>query len=128
MEQSKSPDTGKDPRVGGNSELVSKIANHQAVTLVIQQDRLPSYLEAALSTGFKVEKIADEGEEFPYISIKMYRESIQVEYDAETRQPKVSNIKVQGKGYVAVSIERPEDSKNHTPFWDKLKSLEQKKV
>jgi len=115
MEGPKSPDKGIDAPLGRRDDLAAKVANRQAATLVISADRLPLYLDAASATGFKVEKIAVEGEEFPV--------------SREGYSGKVRNIRVQGKGRIAVSVEKPEGSTtDHAPFWDNLRSLEKNKA
>lgn len=99
-------------------DLVSKIKSRQVVTLVVNRERLTSYLDAGLATGFRVEKIADEGEDFPCWQFEDKNRVIE----------EVRNIKVQGEGCIAVSIERPGGTKDHAPFWENLKRLEQAQV
>lgn len=113
--EAKSPDH----RQIRNVELGAKVASGEVVTTALKEDKLPLYLATASATGFKVEKIAEEGEEFPFLSLDSHN---------YLHHQKVSNIKVKEGGYIAVSIERPEGSRDHAPFWNNLKSLEQKKV
>lgn len=97
-------------------DIAAKIKSGQVVTLVIAENRLPSYSETALATGFKVEKIAGEGEEFPLLR-------------GTPGEEKVVSQQVVRKGYIAVSIEKPEGSKKDTgPFWTALTRLERKQV
>jgi len=119
----KSPDRGIDPRVVRylHPELVNKLANSQALTTVISEERLPDYLNAALATGFKVEKIAGEGEKFPVRSEDYVNGEGRI-------QTKVYNREVVGKGNIAVSIRGPKGIKDCAPFWDNLNSLQQKKA
>lgn len=109
MEQPGVPDEGIDRSEAGYLDLVSKVERNQSITLAINKDILPSYLRAASATGFKVKKIAEEGEWFLSSVGK-------------------SKIPVQGKGYIAVSIERPEGSKDHRDFWRSFESLDQNTV
>lgn len=103
------------------SKLVPKITSGQVQTFSMPEDRLPSYLRAASATGFKVEQIAVEREKFP--DLLPYSDSF-----GNLHPEKIFYIRVEGEGYIAVSVERPKGSKDHTPFWDALKSLEQKKA
>lgn len=100
-----SPDKGLTRR----SELTYKVEKGEAVTTVIPEDMLPLHLRVASETGFRVEKIAGEGEEFPH-----------------SKEFIVSNIKVEGKGAIAISIEKSKGSKgDHVSFWKNLESKEE---
>lgn len=110
----------KEPRERKTADLVSKIKRREVVTLSIPKDRLPFYLEAASATGFKVEKIADEGEEFPFLKMVIGKSGTEKpEYDSDGT-PKVSSLKVAGKNFIAVAIEKPKGSVDHNAFWDNL--------
>lgn len=127
----------------------SKIRNGQVLTKVIGKDEFPSYLEVASATGFEVEQLAGEGEEYPshiddahervYNRRMERREREDGKYTKEYEirsylrpeprsLPEIVFRKVEYKGFIAVSIEKPKGSKDHTPFWDNLRSLQQKKV
>lgn len=107
--------------------LAFKLVNGQAVTEEIPQDKLPLYLEVASTTGFKVEKIADEGEEFPFRD-PLGHEMVLGPNNLFVSQLRVSSIRVK-KGNMGVSIKIAKDNKGgYSPFWDKLRILEQKKV
>ncbi|KKQ41649.1 MAG: hypothetical protein US59_C0025G0012 [Candidatus Levybacteria bacterium GW2011_GWB1_37_8] len=108
-------------------DFISKIKSRKVVTSNICWDELYSYLDAASATGFKVAKIADEGEEFPYVSVRsvMSRGESRLEVDSDG-SPKVSMIRVEGKGHIAVAIEKPEGSKDdHAAFWKRLEKIRQ---
>lgn len=116
-------------RKTGNPDpnIIPKMKSGKVVTVGIDESKLASYLAAGLKTGFTVKKIADEGEEFPWLSIKVDESGIfNQQYDSDGTR-KVTKSKVV-ENYIAVSIEKPEDSKDHSPFWDNLRTLEQKKV
>lgn len=108
-------------------DIVSKLKRGKVATLAISKDKLPAYQSAGLATGFTVKKIADEGEEFPWLSIKVGRDGTKKqEYDSDGT-PKVSMVKVVGQDYVGVSIESPEGGVGHSPFWDNLNTQSFKK-
>lgn len=105
---------GIDHRLVKFSEFFSKIKKGQVVAEVIEEGKLKSYLVAARATGFKVEVIADEEEGFPYWPGML--------------QGGEAHHKLKRKGFIGVSIEKPEAAKNHFPFWDNLRTLESKKA
>jgi hypothetical protein len=111
-------------------DFVNKIKDGRVVTTVIGGDRLSFYLSAASATGFKVEKIADEGEEFPLLSMKTKNGIGEQEHDSDgTPKASMIMIKVAGKGSIGVSIEKPEGSiEDHNPFWAELNRLDQAKT
>jgi len=127
VEQPISPDKG----IADRKALVSKVASGQIVTTTIPKDELTSYLMAAKLSGFKVEKIAGEGEEFPRWFGTYENRTTQAKYGYRggLQRTEPVSVKVQGKGYIAVSVEKPEGSKDsHDPFWRNLESLEPKKT
>lgn len=90
-------------------EIADEFFKGRALTIQISPDEIPDYALAAAKTGFRVEKIAGEGEEFPH-----------------SKEFIVSNIKVEGKGAIAISIEKPKGSKgDHVSFWKNLESKEE---
>lgn len=117
------------------SEIARKLAQRTVVVNRIAEGELPLYLEAALITGYKVEKIADYGEEFPYwfSKVKAMGEKRASPMESEGRKiyfeddsSIVYNSRVAGKDSIAISIERPKDVTHHSPFWDELKVVERK--
>lgn len=47
-------------------EIADEFFKGRALTIQISPDEIPDYILAAAKTDFRVEKIAGEGEEFPY--------------------------------------------------------------
>ncbi|MDO8621373.1 MAG: hypothetical protein Q7R31_03815 [Candidatus Levybacteria bacterium] len=110
--------------------LASKIRNYQVVTTSIPQGSLRLYLDAGLATGFKVEEIADAGKKIPVLVNQPRFSYPYRKEDLERMEPRpeVQHEEVK-KGYIAVAIEKPEDSKRgHNPFWEALETLKQNKV
>lgn len=101
---------GKVHRLGEPLDLAQKVLRGQVVTIVIHEDNLPFYLRVASKTGFPVTKIAGGGEDFPVLYL-----------DGDGNRI-VSNVKVPGKDYLAVAIEKPRDAANHSGFWGKTSS------
>lgn len=99
----------------GHIEFASQIANHWVVTEQIRRDRLAAFLRAALATGFRVEEIAKEGEEFPFTSGKPVRHN----------KLEVFMRRVKGEDCIAVSVEKPKAVENHFPFWRTVAEFEQ---
>lgn len=99
-------------------ETASKVAAGITQTLVISKDDLAVYLRAGSATGFIVKKIAGEGERFPLL----------VRQPGKILNIRVCEIEVEGKDKIAVSIEKPEGSKDHAAFWNNLRNLRQGKV
>ena len=117
------PTTEIDHRLVSFRELAFKVADGKVVTAEIDNDNWLLYLNAGSATGFKVEKIADEGEEFPFASSKK-RVSISIDFEGGELMP-VSRMKVTEKGHIAISIETPEgkDSRFNGPFWNHLENI-----
>lgn len=133
MEQPIAPDKGIDRRSERHYELASKVRSEQALTVVIPEDKFSSYLSAGSANGFKVEKIADEGEEFPsWVPREGSEPEISLPYgvlhDKDERKSVVRNVKVKGKDNVAVSIEDLKGGKNFSYFWDNLTHLKRAKL
>ena len=99
--------------------IASKIESGKVVVEAIHKDRVPLYLEAGLANGFEVRIIAEVGQAY-------FQGVIHTELGLIAEE---TTLEI--KDYVAVSIERPEGPRsynNYAPFWDSLKSLEQKKA
>jgi len=113
------------------TDLHNGVLLRQITTRAIPQGSLSFYSDAASIAGFKVTKIADEREEFPYDKSmgNQYGERRQTNEGEEfpiNQSPEVTRGYVRRKGYVAVSVEEAKEPKVRTdfiPFWDKLKSL-----
>jgi len=117
-------------------ELAVKLEMGKVVTLPIPKNELPLYRKAASTTGFTVEKIAGQGEEFPFLEavedpvgdfILGTVFGADVKNDRLQPQRKVVYYKPR-KGAIAVSIERPEGSNDHDAFYASLKSLQQEEA
>lgn len=93
-------------------DLASRVASCQARTREIPKGDLEMYLEAAAETGFKVKKIANEGEEFPR-DVTFGRTNMIIN---GKRIVRVSKVRA---GEVAISIEsngRKDDRDRHAVF------------
>ncbi len=107
-------------------EILPKIADGLIVTKQIKESRLPNYQEAALKTGFTVNKIAEQDEMFIMAGGGM-RIILSLEND---RKPHIATKPVGvigatvSKGNIAVSVERPEGIANYSNFWETLRNLD----
>lgn len=108
---------------------IARIKSGEVVTLGIEIDKFPDYLKTGLATGFRVTKIADEGEKYPTLSrtsggygmrkMGFLRRSKLVEWEGHES---FMDTPVCKKGYIAIAIERSKDTRDHKPFWTFLKA------
>lgn len=100
-------------------DLVSKINDGNAVTDLIDKNKLSLYKKAALTTGCRVEEIAQEGEVFPYLEKQRFpgsHKAITI-YDRVVGENEIGIVIYKRKG--------SEDGFNgYIPFWDQVRELE----
>lgn len=97
----------------GDADTVLRALGGKKLITGINKNRLPVFIAAGLESGFKVEVIAEAGEDFY----------------AEQSTGVALPFLMQGKDNVAVSIEELEGGKKgHIVFWNNLMRLEGGKV
>jgi len=97
-----------------------------SVNTFIDVKNLPLYEEVAAKTGYTVSIIAREGEPFTFRRNKYTRISDHSErdyYHNEKYQEKVQDTIMLKHDEIAISIIRPQDQQDHSPFWKAFDAL-----
>lgn len=94
---------GNDIHTEDPKQLLEKqLLDGVTVTLQIQEEFLRFHVLAALDSGFKIDHIARPGETYT------------------TKTLGVLEQEVVNPGFVAISLTKPQEAKDHAPFWKAL--------
>jgi len=114
-----------DNKIADISARLEKEMRGETITFQAELSNLDIYQKAAAQTGFAITILSDkEGTRISCIS--------EVKLDPSTNKmvnmgvpPYIRQISVM-KGGVILAIEKPQETTNHTPFWETVNSLSKK--
>lgn len=109
-------------------ELSDEFFKGRVLTIQISQEEIPDYVLAAAKTGFRVKKVAGEGEVFPYwdkdpnsLFSRENRGDQHKSFYSGLVEPqvRVRSIKVL-ESHIAIAVISPEKAESFVPFWTEI--------